>query len=49
MALGRYSIRVQAENLFNGRAYASGYTDGSTRYFFPVAPRTIVGSLVLTF
>ena len=49
VALGRYSIRVQAENLFNGRAYASGYTDGSTRYFFPVAPRTIVGSLVLTF
>ncbi len=49
VALGRYAIRVQAENLFSGRAYASGYTDGTTRYFFPIAPRTLVGSLVLTF
>ena len=48
VTVGRYAIRVQAQNLFNGRAYASGYTDGVTRYYFPIASRTVIASLVLT-
>ena len=48
VTVGRYAIRAQALNLFNGRAYASGYTDGVTRYYFPIASRTVIASLVLT-
>ncbi len=48
LTVGRYAVRVQGQNLLNGRAYASGYTDGVERYFFPVARRTVIASLVLT-
>lgn len=47
--IGRFSWRLQGQNLLNGLAYASGYTDGVTRYLFPIARRTVIGSLVRTF
>lgn len=43
------TLRVQVQNLFDATAYASGYTDGSTRYFFPVATRTVLATLALRF
>ena len=48
LTAGRYAVRFQGQNLFSGRAFASGYTDGATRYYFPIAPRTVIASLVLT-
>ncbi|MBX7120120.1 MAG: TonB-dependent receptor [Gemmatimonadaceae bacterium] len=42
-------IRVQVQNLLDARGYASGYTDGTTRYLFPVAGRTILATLVISF
>lgn len=42
-------FRVQVQNVFDATAYASGYTDGTTRYFFPVAGRTILATAVWTF
>jgi hypothetical protein len=37
------------QNLFDSVAYASGYTDGADRYFFPVAARTFLATVALTF
>ncbi|HSR16023.1 MAG TPA: TonB-dependent receptor, partial [Gemmatimonadales bacterium] len=45
--VGRVDLRVQADNLFSADAYASGYTDGTTRYLFPVASRTILTTLAV--
>ena len=45
--VGHVEIRGQALNLFDANAYASGYTDGTTRYLFPVAERTLLTTLVL--
>ena len=47
--VGKVVLRLHAQNLFDATAYASGYTDGSTRYLFPVATRTLLATLVLTF
>lgn len=47
--VGRVTLRLQAQNLFDATAYASGYTDGTTRYLFPVATRTLLATVVLTF
>ena len=47
--LGRNTLRVQVQNLFDATAYASGYTDGSTRYFFPVAARTVLATIAVGF
>ena len=47
--VGRVVLRLQAQNILDATAYASGYTDGSTRYLFPVATRTVLATLVLTF
>ncbi len=47
--VGRTTLRAQVQNLFDATAYASGYTDGTTRYFFPVAARTLMATVVLTF
>jgi iron complex outermembrane receptor protein len=49
LTLGRQVIRLQVQNLFDGEAMASGYTDGSARYFFPVAARTLMATVVLQF
>jgi len=35
-------IRAQVNNLLNANAYAGGYTDGVTRYFFPIATRNVM-------
>jgi outer membrane receptor protein involved in Fe transport len=45
--VGRVELRAQALNLFDANAYASGYTDGTTRYLFPVAERTLLTTLVI--
>jgi iron complex outermembrane receptor protein len=49
LPVGRQSVRLQAQNLFSAVAYANGYTDGVTRYLFPVAPRTLLATVSLTF
>lgn len=38
----KFEIRGQIQNLLDANAYASGYTDGTTRYLFPVATRTVL-------
>ncbi len=38
----RFEFRGQIQNLLNANAWMSGYTDGSTRYLFPVATRTLL-------
>jgi iron complex outermembrane receptor protein len=45
--LGRFELRAQLLNAFDADAYASGYTDGTTRYLFPVAERTFLGTVVV--
>ncbi len=42
-------VRAQVLNLLDAKAYASGYTDGTTRYFFPVAGRTFLVTLIIAF
>ena len=46
---GSTTLRVQVQNLFDGVAYASGYTDGVERYFFPVAARTVLATIAIRF
>ncbi len=48
-SLGAATIRLQLQNLTDATAYASGYTDGSVRYFFPVASRTLMATMVFRF
>jgi iron complex outermembrane receptor protein len=48
-AMGRSTLRLQVQNLFDSVAYASGYTDGMERYFFPVAARTVLATVVVGF
>ncbi len=43
------TLRVQVQNLFDATAYASGYTDGTDRYFFPVATRTLLATMAVRF
>ena len=35
-------FRVQVNNIFDTNAYAGGYTDGVTRYYFPIATRNVL-------
>jgi iron complex outermembrane receptor protein len=49
LRLGRHAVRLQAQNLLDAVAYSSGYTDGASRYFFPVATRTLLATMSLTF
>jgi iron complex outermembrane receptor protein len=39
---GKTEIRVQVNNILNTNAYSGGYTDGVTRFFFPVATRNVL-------
>jgi iron complex outermembrane receptor protein len=48
-SLGVATLRVQVQNITDATAYASGYTDGSARYFFPVAGRTLMATMVIRF
>ncbi len=43
------TLRVQVQNLTDAVAYASGYTDGTARYLFPVATRSVLATLSLRF
>lgn len=45
--LGRFEVRGQMLNAFDANAYASGYTDGTSRYLFPVAARTFLATVVI--
>ena len=45
--LGRFEVRGQMLNAFDADAYASGYTDGTSRYLFPVAARTFLATVVI--
>ena len=40
---------MQVQNIFDATAYASGYTDGTNRYFFPVATRTLLATMAVRF
>ncbi len=39
---GPTEIRVQLNNILNANAYAGGYTDGTDRFFFPIAARNVL-------
>lgn len=39
---GKTELRVQVNNVLNTNAYAAGYTDGTTRYYFPIATRNVL-------
>jgi iron complex outermembrane receptor protein len=45
--LGRLEVRGQALNVFGADAYASGYTDGTSRFLFPIAERAALVTLVI--
>lgn len=49
LTLGAHILRLQVQNLFDAAAMASGYTDGTERYFFPVAARTVMATVALRF
>ena len=49
LPVGRHAVRLQVQNLTNAIAFANGYTDGVTRYFFPVATRSALATVVLRF
>lgn len=49
LPFARHALRLQVQNLTNATAYTGGYTDGAVRYFFPIATRTILATLVLRF
>ncbi len=40
--MARYDLKLQVANLFDANAYSSGYTDGTTRYLFPIAGPTVL-------
>jgi len=42
---GAQMVRLEVNNVLDANAYASGYTDGTARYFFPVASRNIIVTL----
>ncbi len=46
---GGHSIRLQAQNLTDAIAYSSGSWDGVRRRFFPVASRTLLATVTLSF
>ena len=39
---GRHDVRLTLENALDVRAYAGGYTDGTLRYFYPIAARSVL-------
>jgi outer membrane receptor protein involved in Fe transport len=47
--MGRTELRLQLYNIFNANAYAGGYTDGSARYFYPIASRNVLVSTRFSF
>jgi len=49
LPVGAQRVRVQLQNALDATAYAAGYTDGTTRYLFPVAGRTLLTTIQLRF
>ena len=49
LPIARHALRLQVQNLTNAIAYSGGYTDGTVRYYFPVATRSILATAVLRF
>jgi iron complex outermembrane receptor protein len=47
--LGASSVLLQVRNLTDERGYASGYTDGTTSYFYPIAGRNVMLTIVARF
>ncbi|HVT39506.1 MAG TPA: TonB-dependent receptor [Gemmatimonadaceae bacterium] len=45
--LSRVELRMQVFNALDANAYASGYRDATTRYFYPVAARSVLFTSVL--
>lgn len=46
---GPTSVRLDINNILNAGAYASGYTDGTDRYLFPIATRNVLVTVRRTF
>ncbi|MFI5244183.1 MAG: TonB-dependent receptor domain-containing protein, partial [Gemmatimonadales bacterium] len=46
---GNTELRAQVNNILNTNAYAGGYTDGTARYFFPIATRNLLVTTRFTF
>jgi outer membrane receptor protein involved in Fe transport len=44
---GHVEVRGQVLNVFDANAYASGYTDGTSRYLFPVSGRSVLMTVVV--
>ncbi|HVZ77493.1 MAG TPA: hypothetical protein VG818_05895, partial [Gemmatimonadaceae bacterium] len=38
---GRYGVTLFANNIGNCLKYSSGYTDGSSSYYYPLPPRNV--------
>lgn len=41
-ARGRHDVRLEVNNLLDANAYGGGYTDGTLRYFYPIASRNLM-------
>lgn len=46
---GAQMLRLEVNNLLDANAFASGYTDGSSRYFYPIASRNVMVTLRRSF
>jgi outer membrane receptor protein involved in Fe transport len=42
---GPVTALLEVNNLLSADAYSSGYTDGSARYLYPIAPRSVLLTL----
>ena len=47
--MGRQELLVQVNNLADRRAFAGGYTDGTTSYYYPVAGRNVFATFRVVF
>ncbi|MFI5243717.1 MAG: TonB-dependent receptor [Gemmatimonadales bacterium] len=46
---GGTEVRAQLYNVLDANAYAGGYTDGTARYFYPIASRNVLVTTKFTF
>jgi iron complex outermembrane receptor protein len=46
---GRTELRLQLYNIFDANAFAGGYTDGTARFFYPIASRNVLVSTRFSF
>jgi hypothetical protein len=49
MDFGAHSVLVQLRNLSDRRAYAAGYSDGSTSFYYVEAGRNLIATARLRF